>query len=29
MYERRGYREFSRFVDVAGVELVVMGKDRH
>jgi GNAT superfamily N-acetyltransferase len=29
MYERRGYREFSRFVDAAGVELVVMGKDRH
>ncbi len=28
MYERRGYREFSRRVDSAGVELVVMGKDR-
>jgi GNAT superfamily N-acetyltransferase len=28
MYERRGYREFSRHVDSAGVELVVMGKDR-
>jgi GNAT superfamily N-acetyltransferase len=28
MYERRGYREVSRRVDAAGVELVVMGKDR-
>ena len=28
MYERRGYREVSRRVDTAGVELVVMGKDR-
>jgi len=28
MYERRGFREFSRHVDSAGVELVVMGKDR-
>jgi GNAT superfamily N-acetyltransferase len=28
MYERRGYREFSRRVDSAGVELVLMGKDR-
>jgi hypothetical protein len=28
MYERRGYREFSRWVDSAGVELVLMGKDR-
>jgi GNAT superfamily N-acetyltransferase len=28
MYERRGYREVSRRVDPAGVELVVMGKDR-
>ncbi|MGA3214375.1 MAG: GNAT family N-acetyltransferase [Acidimicrobiales bacterium] len=29
MYERRGYREFSRQVDSAGVELVLMGKDRN
>jgi GNAT superfamily N-acetyltransferase len=28
MYERRGYREVSRLTDAAGVELVVMGKDR-
>jgi len=28
MYERRGYQEFSRRVDSAGVELVLMGKDR-
>ncbi len=28
MYERRGYREVSRFTDAARVELVVMGKDR-
>ncbi len=28
MYERRGYRELTRHVDSAGVELVVMGKDR-
>jgi GNAT superfamily N-acetyltransferase len=28
MYERRGYREVSRHTDTAGVELVVMGKDR-
>jgi GNAT superfamily N-acetyltransferase len=28
MYVRRGYREISRRVDPAGVELVVMGKDR-
>jgi GNAT superfamily N-acetyltransferase len=28
MYERRGYREFSRWVDSAGVELILMGKDR-
>ncbi len=28
MYERRGYREFSRGVDSAGVELVLMGRDR-
>jgi ribosomal protein S18 acetylase RimI-like enzyme len=28
MYERRGYREVSRRVDSAAVELVVMGKDR-
>jgi len=28
MYERRGYCEASRRVDAAGVELVVMGKDR-
>ncbi len=28
MYVRRGYREVSRLVDTAGVELVVMGKDR-
>jgi len=28
MYERRGYREFSHRVDSAGVELVLMGKDR-
>ena len=27
MYERRGYREVSRRVDAAGVELVVLGKD--
>lgn len=27
MYERRGYREFSRRVDSAGVELLLMGKD--
>jgi GNAT superfamily N-acetyltransferase len=29
MYERRGYREISRRVDAAGVELVVMGKERN
>ena len=28
MYERRGYREISRFLDSAGVELIIMGKDR-
>lgn len=28
MYERRGYTEFSRWVDSAGVELILMGKDR-
>jgi GNAT superfamily N-acetyltransferase len=28
MYERRGYRDVSRRTDAAGVELVVMGKDR-
>jgi GNAT superfamily N-acetyltransferase len=28
MYERRGYREISCMVDSAGVELVVMGKER-
>ena len=28
MYPRRGYTEFSRRVDSAGVELVLMGKDR-
>ena len=28
MYERRGYREFSRRVDSAGVELILMAKDR-
>ncbi len=28
MYERRGYREFSQRSNAAGVELVLMGKDR-
>ena len=28
MYERRGYLEFGHFVDSAGVELVLMGKER-
>lgn len=28
MYERRGYRELSRMVDSAGIQLVVMGKAR-
>jgi GNAT superfamily N-acetyltransferase len=28
MYERRGYRKFSRARDSAGIELVIMGKDR-
>ena len=28
MYERRGYREFSRQTDAAGVEMILMGKDR-
>jgi GNAT superfamily N-acetyltransferase len=28
MYERRGYQELSRSIDTAGIELVIMGKDR-
>jgi hypothetical protein len=28
MYERRGYREFDRIRDAAGVELICMAKTR-
>jgi GNAT superfamily N-acetyltransferase len=28
LYERRGYRELSRTLDVVGIELVIMAKDR-